>query len=641
LIKTTRTDAATTDRENRCPRSWPERLYAFWLGQLDLAPVGLFRVAFGVLLSVWICQLGPNLRHFFTDEGFLPRRSYFTTFQDRFSLLYLFGEWWQVVVFWAASLVVAVLLTIGYRTRRACGLAFLAIISFQQRNPLTWDGSDFVFRVIPFWLMFTAAGDRFSVDAALRRARGERVTGFGPALPIRILQLQLAWVYLASGLEKLGGRLWLDGTALYYALQLKHTWARAYAEPLAHVEPFVRAVSWGTLTLELGFLPAVFFPFLQPYLRTLAVAAAAMLHTGILVMMNVGNFPLIMLASLIPFFSPRFAVGVVGLGRCLFPQSGARMYYDGECRFCKRSVAFTRALDIYGTVEFVDLHRTDLGKTGGSTAKLKKRIHLVDDNGRIYTGFAAYARAARGIPFLLPAAIIGAAPFVTHLGERAYDWIASQRSRVFGCPGETHAGRAMQSAGALEPVIPESVQATTAWRTVFPTALVISIAFVVFATAMPKSVAWKLWSPLAGFARFASVDQLWDMFSPDPASTDGWMRAPGQLADGTLVDLIDQQGRPQPRSPTVIAEPPVENQPRSPGLFYTRWTKVHERIAYNSYGDNRLEYGRMYCRIRNRHLPPGESPLETFDLYYTERPISPPGQPPGPPRDHHLWSHRC
>jgi len=27
--------------------------------------------------------------------------------------------------------------------------------------------------------------------------------------------------------------------------------------------------------------------------------------------------------------------------------------------------------------------------------------------------------------------------------------------------------------------------------------------------------------------------------------------------------------------------------------------------------------------------------------YYTERPISPPGQPPGAPRDHHLGSYLC
>jgi hypothetical protein len=48
---------------------------------------------------------------------------------------------------------------------------------------------------VPLWLAFTAAGDAFALDAVLRRRRG-------PAFPVRVLELQVAWIYLASGLEK-------------------------------------------------------------------------------------------------------------------------------------------------------------------------------------------------------------------------------------------------------------------------------------------------------------------------------------------------------------------------------------------------------------------------------------------------------
>jgi hypothetical protein len=49
----------------------------------------------------------------------------------------------------------------------------------------------------------------------------------------------------------------------------------------------------------------------------------------------------------------------------------------------------------------------------------------------------------------------------------------------------------------------------------------------------------------------------------------------------------------------------------------------------------------MYCRLRNRHLAPGASPLATFDLIYTKRVIRPRemGQPR--PRDQHLGTYRC
>jgi len=49
----------------------------------------------------------------------------------------------------------------------------------------------------------------------------------------------------------------------------------------------------------------------------------------------------------------------------------------------------------------------------------------------------------------------------------------------------------------------------------------------------------------------------------------------------------------------------------------------------------------MYCRLHNLHLKAGESPLATFDLYYVERIIQPPGQGDPVLQKLHLWSHTC
>src|SRR4029079_5655419 len=101
------------------------RLREFWLGSTDLAPLSLFRILYGVQLFNWIWQLYPNLSAFFTDEGILPRRSLMVSFADRFSLLNLIGEWWQVAIFWALALVIAVLLTVGWRSRLMVFLSFV------------------------------------------------------------------------------------------------------------------------------------------------------------------------------------------------------------------------------------------------------------------------------------------------------------------------------------------------------------------------------------------------------------------------------------------------------------------------------------------------------------------------------------
>jgi hypothetical protein len=507
-----------------------ERFREFWFGHVDLAPLGLFRILYGLLVFNWFWQLGPHLTEFFTDEGIMPRHALLTHYPDRFSLLLLVGEWWAVAIFWSASLVVAVLLTIGWGTRLACALTFVAVVSFQQRNPLMLDGSDLVFRVSAFWLIFTAADRVWSVDAILRKARGELVLPYGPAFPVRILQLQMGWIYLATGLEKLAGTRWLEGTAAFYALQLKHTFGRAYAEGLARLDPLVRGVSWGTLAIELGFLPATFSPLGQPYLRWLAVVGAAGLHVGILMLMNVGNFPVIMLAGLVLFLPPQAVRRVGSLAARLLSTSRAMVY-----------------------------------------------------------------------------------------AKRAYGLVAPELSTT----------------KRARPILRDR-----GWWPALSAAALIFIAVSTFGTAVPAAFAWGgTAEPVSGMLRLASLDQRWDMFAPEPASADGWMTAPGVLADGTEVELIDDSGRPQPRAP--LAKRAAEDAPRFSDPLYTRWAKVHERIHPAALAAFRLEYARMYCRLRNLHLTPGQSPLQSFDLIYVERLIQPPGEGPPILRTHHLWSHRC
>ena len=493
------------------------RLREFWIGRADLAPVALFRIVYGVQLFNWFWQLFPNLAAFFTDEGFMPRGLLVSMFPDRFSLITGMGAWWQVALFWAACLAVAAMLTVGWHTRTACILAFLGVASFEWRNPLLLDGSDIVFRVIPFWLALTNCGDLYSVDAARRKASGEVVSGYGPALPVRLLEVQVGWIYLMTGLEKMAGTLWKDGTATFYALQLEHTFGRSWAYPLATNMIVVHLMSWGTLAVELLFLPLTIIPWRVT--RLLAVVGAAMLHGGILTMMNVGNFPVIMLSALILFL----------------PAEWIRSFVDEV------------------------------------QARVSPRFRP-----RFAAAAAGAARQLRPVP-AMPARGVG---------------ISDLR-----------------------------------WVRVSGAAVLLAVSAVAFASAFPSwAAAYRPQGDLARVLVFSSLDQRWDMFSPDPAQADGWMLAPARLANGATYDLLTGG--------------PVSTDPRWSDPLYTRWVKVFERIANAGYTDYRLEFGRSFCRLRNFHLQPGQSPLDTFELVYIERTIHPPGEAPTL-REYHIWSHQC
>jgi hypothetical protein len=492
-----------------------KRLQAFWTGQTDIAPVAFFRILFGLQLFNYFWQLYPNLTAFFTDEGIFPRRQLIVFYPERLSLLNLVGEWWQVALVWAFACLVALALTVGWRTRLACFLAFVLIVAFQWRNPLILDGSDLVFRFAPLWLMFTNAGDLWSVDA---RRRTQPPTGLGWALPVRILELQVAWIYLATGIEKLAGSLWVDGTAAYYALQLEHTFGRWWARPIALQPVLVKLISWGTIVVELGFLPLAMIP--SKWTRLIAVVAAGGLHFGILTMMNVGNFPVIMLSTLVLFLPPSWIRAFV-------------------------------------------------------------------------------ARAERTLSQRLPrSAAASWDRFVAFAADRL----------------------PTKSAGTARPN--ELLKR-------FSTLALVVFALFVFSTAVPRQLDMlRPTGDTAGLVRFLSLDQRWDMFSPDPARADGWMLGPARLTDGTTFDLYSDR-------------PADDRSERYSDPLYTRWVKVHERIANAGYGDYRLEYARYFCRVRNLHLRQGQVPLDSFELIYIERVVRAPEE--GPPlfNEYRLWQHKC
>lgn len=466
-----------------------QRLREFWIGEADIAPLAFFRILYGLQLFNWFWQLFPNLTPFFTDEGILPRRELLVTYADRFSILNLFGEWWQVAIVWLASCAIAVCVAAGWHTRLACVLAFGLVSSFSWRDPLILDGSDFVFRVVPLWLAFSRAGDLYSLDAFIR---GTPPLGRGWALPVRLLEFQIGWIYLTTGVEKLAGLYWVDGTATYYALQLEHTFGRWWARPIALQPTLTHLGTWGTLVTELAFLPLAMLP--SRITRLLAVVAAAGLHLGILTLMNVGNFPVIMLSALVLFLPPEWI---------------RRVMRDREPERSAAPVAPPRRGNVVATV------------------------------------------------------------------------------------------------------------------------VLLLVALASFATAVPRQLeAVRPSGDAAMLLRFLSLDQRWDMFSPDPARWDWWLLGPARLADGATYDLYSA-GTADDRSE------------RYSDPFYTRWVKVHERIAMQSYADYRLEYARYFCRARNRHLGPGQVPLDTFEIVYVERTIQAPGEGSPLIREFPIWSHKC
>ena len=230
----------------------PELWRRLWFQRVDPRPAGLLRIVFGISVLWTMVDLLPMARFLFTDEGlWLPkmaRRNYggdFRTIWDpehgfehwydvllafwyRFSLFHIRADPAFVYTIYAATIAALTMMILGIKTRVSTIVSWLLVNSIYVYSPIFYSGGDTVVRVFLFLGMLSRWGEAYSLDAWWRRKRAvlagaPKIPPLRPipAWPLRLMMLQLAIIYCATGSLK-SGHTWMDGTALFFALNLDH-----------------------------------------------------------------------------------------------------------------------------------------------------------------------------------------------------------------------------------------------------------------------------------------------------------------------------------------------------------------------------------------------------------------------------------
>jgi len=269
---------------------------SFWFRPEPAYPLGLVRIAFGVLVVAWGIALLPDLPEFFGTDGVAPR-------QPENPYAWGLFEFWtsdQALLIGCVALVLAgIAMTVGWHSRLAALLVFVLILSFQHRNPAVFNSGDAVVLVEALLLAISPCGTALSIDQRRRDGSFWSAEMRAP-WALRLVQLQLSVIYLASVRTKMSGDSWPRGTAVSYALQLEDML-------LVHPPHWVTAnailmniASWSTLTLELALGILVWNRRLRPWL----LAAGLLMHTTIMLTINVGFFSPAMFVLYLAFLSP-------------------------------------------------------------------------------------------------------------------------------------------------------------------------------------------------------------------------------------------------------------------------------------------------------------------------------------------------
>jgi len=208
-------------------------------------------------------------------------------------------------------------LIVGWHSRLASIVVFVAMISFQRREPYILNSGDVVLRVTAFFLMFAPTGAALSVDR-WRSAR-ERFWESPLRAPwaLRLMQVQLSVIYLSAVWAKLQGDSWNNGTAVYYAFTVNHIHRLPIPGFILDSELIVNLLTYGTLVIEAAIGILVWNKAARPYV----LAAGVLLHLGIDYAILVVFFSYAMFVCYTTFVLPEWLDEKVGALRARLARS--------------------------------------------------------------------------------------------------------------------------------------------------------------------------------------------------------------------------------------------------------------------------------------------------------------------------------
>lgn len=578
---------------------------------LDLRSLALFRGLLGFTLLCDIALRARFLTAHYTDFGVLPRDVLIAQGMNKFQVCFHLvsgSEFWQCLIFLLQA-VFASMLLVGYRTRLATLVSWLLLTSLHQRNPMIIQGGDVLLRLLLFWGFFLPLGSRASVDIA--SSKGVRDSPqVQCSMSTAALTLQLAFLYLFSGLIKLEIPEWQNGLGVYYALN-DRVLNTTLGEWIGQHFETTRILSHLTLGMELLIGVSLCVPVKSGLLRTLTIFGAVAMHTSFSTCLKVGLFTQIVctgLCALLP--SSLWDRGLARFTRSKSPPLA--IYYDGGCSVCKGIVALIQRVFFISKEWFASAQGNQELENEMSS---KKSWVVTDGKGGRHYGFDAFIQVSRSSPWCRYLAWMIDWRLARLVGESLYRAFSANRGVISRLAPGQHSRSVFYGESRIEQLI-----CGCCLLYVF-----------IWNTGTLNHHVLHLPGQIHGFGYAMALDQKWSMFSR-PIIDDGWFLIPGRLRNGHSTELM------------FTSEPtPVRwERPKSVSATFVadRWRKYLLNLRAPQNQSNLLHYGRYLCREWNERHADGET-LEAFEIIYMKQDLNPDGTRALQPSPVIMWKHEC
>ena len=275
-------------------------LEKFFFGQTDLFPVALFRLVFAIIMILMYTMRFFEIPLMFFDSGLMPFElaSQFMPDFVKPPIYWFPTSDSMVVTYMCVHMGLLLLLTLGILGQFTTWIVLFFHLALLQRNYTLMYGADLISTFFLFYLGFIQHNKYFSV---LKYFRGRVITGIRSdlsSLGVRFIQIQLIVTYTYTGLEKLKGISWWEGTAVWKVIgnSLMVPFDLTF---MSHFPFLIAAATYLTVLFEIYFGFAIFVPWLRkPWL-----ILGGTFHLLAAVTMGLIFFSGVMVSSYIVFFT--------------------------------------------------------------------------------------------------------------------------------------------------------------------------------------------------------------------------------------------------------------------------------------------------------------------------------------------------
>ena len=424
---------------------------------------------------------------------------------------------------------------IGYRTRLSNAVVLLLNSYLYWRNVYVVSGAEDLARLLLIWCLFLPLNRYWSVDAALDPQSRERPY---PVQPFVALRLQIVSLYVFSGLFKLAGARWLDGSAVAMVLTDNMFGATPVGLFLAgHFPGLLVFVTYATIAFQLALPFLVYSPWYNDLTRAIALAAMAAMHASFLFCLNIGAFPFISLATLILLVPDSWWDRLLARRRERLAR--VQIFFEPGCGFCERISLLLR--------EFL---LAPSAKVMPASADPEALRLLTEHNswvvrgadGSVHLKWQALVYLMRENLLLAPLGWLTDLPSLRTAMARLYDAIGRQRRRLGALARRLLPIRTQPAIGPATEILCGTLMWLALVSNVMSLNGVLFDSKFLFFGGTSKSV-----SRNNAFDAL-QIGQSWRLFAPMPVHAQHHYRIRAELTDGSIVDLMSRMPVPIVRS---------------------------------------------------------------------------------------------